>query len=166
MHTKNLTDRRSFLKSGAVVAAPLAIIAPAAVMADDGSRAKLARLEDERAIAALTRDFLRQFTGDAAAQCRALLADNCAISLTPGVQRISAITAIEDVLLLDDSGTSASASLSCTAHEAHLFEGDTTIERILRWQGDGIHHTQQERALDLAFSKGRGGWKIVQLQMT
>ena len=63
------TDRRSFLKTGALVAAPLAAIAPVAALADDGSRAKLARLEDERAIEALHRDFLRRLNGKGAEAC-------------------------------------------------------------------------------------------------
>ena len=54
------TDRRSFLKAGALVAAPLATAAPAAALAADGSRARLARLEDERAVEGLHRAFLRQ----------------------------------------------------------------------------------------------------------
>ena len=54
------TDRRSFLKTGAIAAAPLAALAPAAALADDGSKARLARLEDERAIESLHRAFLRQ----------------------------------------------------------------------------------------------------------
>lgn len=57
------TDRRSFLKSGALVAAPLAVMAPVAALAGDESRAKLARLEDERAIEALQRKFLRHVNG-------------------------------------------------------------------------------------------------------
>ena len=46
------TDRRSFLKTGAIVAAPLAAAAPVAALAGDDSAARLARLEDERAFPA------------------------------------------------------------------------------------------------------------------
>ena len=57
-------DRRAFLKAGSLAAAPLAMAAPAAALAaDDGSRAKLARLEDERAIEALQRKFVRYLNG-------------------------------------------------------------------------------------------------------
>ena len=54
------TSRRSFLKTGAIAAAPLAMAAPAAALADDGSRARLARLEDEKALAALHREVMAQ----------------------------------------------------------------------------------------------------------
>ena len=40
------STRRSFLKGGALLAAPLAAAVPAALVADDGMRARLARLED------------------------------------------------------------------------------------------------------------------------
>ena len=53
MDKTSTTDRRAFLKVGAIVAAPLAVAAPVAALAGDDSKAKLARLEDERAIEAL-----------------------------------------------------------------------------------------------------------------
>jgi len=52
---KQSTERRSFLKTGAIVAAPLAVAAPAAAFAADDSRSKLARLEDERAMELIPR---------------------------------------------------------------------------------------------------------------
>ncbi|MGZ5792642.1 MAG: twin-arginine translocation signal domain-containing protein, partial [Croceibacterium sp.] len=57
---KAATDRRSFLKTGAIAAAPLAVAMPTAALADDGSHARLARLEDEKAIAALHREVVGQ----------------------------------------------------------------------------------------------------------
>jgi hypothetical protein len=63
MNDKRTTDRRSFLKTGAVAAAPLAVAAPVVALAGDDSRAKLARLEDERAVEALQRKFLRHLSG-------------------------------------------------------------------------------------------------------
>lgn len=54
------STRRSFLKSGLVLAAPLAAVGPPRVVADDGLKAHLARLEDEAAIGKLHQSWLRQ----------------------------------------------------------------------------------------------------------
>lgn len=60
MNTDSTSTRRSFLKGGAVLAAPLAVALPAAVMADQGLKARLARMEDEAAIRELHQAWLRQ----------------------------------------------------------------------------------------------------------
>src|SRR5262245_27315706 len=70
------TSRRSFLKSGAIVAAPVvAVAAPAMAFAADDSSAKLARLEDERAIEALNRNFVRDFNASGVQGTASLFAD-------------------------------------------------------------------------------------------
>ena len=82
------TDRRSFLKSGALVAAPIAAVGvPAAALAGDDSRALLARLEDERAIEALHRSFLRHVNGSG--DCAKLVASSDAIDLGEGLRSIA-----------------------------------------------------------------------------
>jgi len=64
MGTTTSTNRRAFLKSTAFVAAPLAAFAaPAAALADDGAATRLSRIEDERAIEALHRAFLKDARG-------------------------------------------------------------------------------------------------------
>jgi hypothetical protein len=61
MTSKNAT-RRSFLKKSALLAVPLAAAAaPAAIVADDSLKSRLARLEDEAAIRNLHHAWLRQF---------------------------------------------------------------------------------------------------------
>src|SRR5690606_30814311 len=67
-NTVNSSSRRHFLKSGALVAAPLAAMAvpaaamaaPAAAQADDGTAQALARLKDERALRDMQRALLRE----------------------------------------------------------------------------------------------------------
>ncbi len=62
---KNAT-RRSFLKKGALLAVPLAAAAaPAAIVADDSLKSRLARFEDEAAIRNLHASWLRQFNAGA-----------------------------------------------------------------------------------------------------
>ncbi len=60
MTTDTVSTRRSFLKGGAVAAAPLAVAAGGAAMAEDGRKARLARLEDEAAIRELHQAWLRR----------------------------------------------------------------------------------------------------------
>src|SRR5690606_14624017 len=84
MDKLSATDRRSFLKSSALIAAPVAAVAvPAAAFADDGSRARLARLEDERSVEALHRQFLRHLNG--AADCGEFIASSDAVDLGEGL---------------------------------------------------------------------------------
>ena len=54
-----MTTRREALKLGALAAAPVAALAPAAALAADDSATRLARLEDERAIGDLVKRFVR-----------------------------------------------------------------------------------------------------------
>ena len=84
--TRDLSaDRRSFLKTSALVTAPLAALAaPALAQAADESGARLARLEDERAIEQLQRAFLRSFNGTPNADCSAFIANEDAVSLEAG----------------------------------------------------------------------------------
>lgn len=146
------TDRRSFLKTGALVAAPVAMIAPAAALADDGSRARLARLEDERAIGALHRDAVaqvnrgeRKLAGNLAA-----LADDPAHELQ--------ITFAED-------GRSATCRRACTASFRTDFTGTSTLEQMHRLQGQGMHQHDESRALVGKYVKGKHGWAIERLRL-
>jgi hypothetical protein len=83
------TTRRSFLKAGALAAAPVAAIGiPVAAMAEDGSKAALARLQDERAIEKLNRDFLRAFNGGGAEGTAQLFVNRKAPAFAKGVNKL------------------------------------------------------------------------------
>ncbi|HSG34667.1 MAG TPA: hypothetical protein VLA37_09030, partial [Sphingomonadaceae bacterium] len=83
------TTRRSFLKTGAIVAVPVAaVVTPAAVMAADDTGLRLARLEAERAIEALNRDFLREFNRAGAGGTARLFADGKAPELGDHTARL------------------------------------------------------------------------------
>src|SRR6187431_2098044 len=105
------TDRRSFLKTGSIIAAPLAMAAPVAAFADDGSRAKLARLEDERAIEALQRKFLRHLNG--AGDCSEFIAASGAVDLGEGLRSIAEDVGQDTSLELADDGLSARVRCAC-----------------------------------------------------
>ena len=131
------TDRRSFLKTGSLVAAPLAIVAPVAAFADDGSRARLARLEDERAIEALQRKFLRHVNGTG--DCAEFIASSDAVDLGEGLRSIAEDLGHEATFELSDDGLTARARCACKVERETAFEGDSTLEQMARFQGQGSH---------------------------
>ena len=157
------TDRRSFLKAGAIVAAPIAAAAPVAALADDGSRARLARLEDERAIEALQRKFLRHLNG--AADCGKFIASSDAVNLGQGLRAIAEDAGHEAELALADDGLSATARCHCRVEWEIEFTGDSTLERMARFQGQGSHRHEERRVLATEFVKGQDGWRIVSARL-
>lgn len=158
--SENTTSRRAFLKSGALVAAPLAAVAvpSAALAADDGTRAKLARLEDERAIEALHRAFLRQVNGEG--ECAALVTSSGAVAFEPELRSIVEDRAHETRIVLADDGLTATARCTCRIELATEFTGDTTIERMARFEGLDSHRHEEQRVLATEFVKRADGWRI------
>jgi hypothetical protein len=150
---KAATDRRSFLKTGALVATPLAVVAaPAVALADDGSRARLARLEDEREIGALHRDALRQVNrGDR--------------KLAKGLTALADDPAHELQIAFADSGNRATCRRACNASFRTEFTGASTIEQMHRLQGQGLHHHEEQRVLVAEYVKGKDGWAIERLRL-
>jgi len=157
------TDRRSFLKTGSIVAAPLAMVAPVAAYADDGSRAKLARLEDERAIEALQRKFLRHLNG--AGDGGDFIASPGEVDLGEGLRAIAEDTGHEATLELAEDGLTARARCACRVEREVAFTGDSTLERMARFEGQGSHRHEERRTLATEFVKGKDGWTIARAQL-
>ena len=139
-------------------AAPLAMAAPVAALADDGSRAKLARLEDERAVEALQRKFLRHLNG--AEDCGAFIASSDAVRLGTGMRAIAEDPRHEATFELSDDGLSARMRCACRVERETEFTGDSTLERMARFEGLGSHRHAEERVLATEFVKGNDGWRI------
>jgi hypothetical protein len=161
------TDRRSFLKTGALVTAPLAAVAlpAAALAADDGSRAKLARLEDERAIEGLRRSVLRKINGDAASDCGQFIARADAIELDEGLRSIADDPVEEPTLALSEDGAHATCRNSCRVEVETALTGSTTLERMARFQGQGSHRSSEKRMLLTDYVKQDGEWKLAHLRL-
>ena len=161
------TSRRSFLKTGAVLTAPLAVAAPVAALAADDSRARLARLEDERAVEALQRKFLRHLNG--AWDCGEFIASSDAVDLGlgphGGLRAIAEDMAHDPVLELAEDGLTARARCACRVERETEFTGDSTIERMARFEGQGSHRFAEERVLATEFVKGRDGWRIARARL-
>ena len=148
---KAATDRRSFLKTGAIVAAPLAMAAPAAAVADEGSRARLTRLEDEKALAALHRGIVRQ--------------------VNRGERKLDGVTALDDdpahelQIAFAADGRRATCRRACRASFRTEFTGHSTIEQMHRLQGQGLHSHDEARVLVAEYKKGKDGWVIESLRL-
>jgi hypothetical protein len=154
--TSPRTDRRSFIKTGALAAAPLAVALPtAAFAADDGSKAKLARLEDEKAIEALHRDFLRRFNGG-----------ERSAKLAKGLTALADDPAHEAQIAFVDDGRRASYRRACRASFRTEFTGTSTVEQMTRLQGQGRHEHAEARVLVTDYVKGKDGWAIESLHLT
>jgi len=163
MDKTSATDRRSFLKTGAIVAAPLAVAAPVAAMAGDDSRAKLARLEDERAIEALQRKFLRHLNGTG--DCGEFIASSDAVELGEGLRAIAEDIGHEATLELSEDGLSARTRCACRVEREAAFTGDSTLEQMARFQGQGSHRFEERRTLATEFVKGKHGWAIARARL-
>ncbi len=155
---KTTTSRRSFLKTGALAAAPLAAAAPVAALARDDSRARLARLEDERAIEALQRKFLRHLNG--AGDCGEFIASADAVELGGGMRSIAEDMGYDVVLELAEDGLSAHARCACRVERETAFTGDSTLEQMARFEGLGSHRFEERGTLATDYIKGKDGWRI------
>ena len=161
--TMGTTDRRSFIKAGALAAAPLAAAAPVAVLGEDGTRARLARLEDERAIESLHRAFLRRINGQG--DCGSYVAAADAVSLEPGVRTIIDDPAHEGTLDLAADAHSASARRPVLVDIDTDFTGHTTVEQMTRFQGHGRHRRREARVMLTNYVKMPEGWRIAKLSL-
>ncbi|MEO6151936.1 MAG: hypothetical protein ABIT09_09370 [Croceibacterium sp.] len=160
--TDGTTDRRSFLKSGALVAAPLAAVAvPASALADDGAHTRLAGLEDARAIEALHRAFLRQFNDGG--ECGQFVARAGAVTLEQGLRSIADDPAADDTLELD--GIRAASRRGVRVEFDTAFAGHSTLEQMARFQGHGSHRHTEARVLAADYIKDSGSWRIARLRL-
>jgi len=168
--TTNST-RRSFLKGSALFAAPLAAAVPAALVADDGLKARVARLEDEAAIRELHQTWLRRVntrtdhvTGaaDAAAQ---LFADPERAAFDKALRGIAADHAGEpDVIEVAADGKSAAGRFHCNVDFETALAQDCTLAKMAHAQGDGFVRRTERRVLNVTYVKTGGAWAIKKIE--
>lgn len=162
MSTTLHTSRRAFLKSGAVVAAPLAVV-PVAALAHDDSTARLARLEDQRQIEGLHRDLLRTLNGSG--DCGRLRIPATAVNIDAGLRAIAEDPAGDAALDIAADGHSAHSRHPCLVELDTDFDGHGTLEQMHRLQGHGSHRHSESRVLQTAYAKGKDGWQITGLTL-
>lgn len=154
------STRRSFLKGGALLAAPLAAAVPAALVADDGMRARLARLEDEAAIRALHQSWLRQINTGADEVTGA----GSAVAPDQAVRSIAADHAGEpDAIEIAADGKSAIGRFQCAVEIENAIAQDCTLARMAHAQGGGFVRRTECRALKVEYVKADGAWAIAKV---
>jgi hypothetical protein len=159
MSTTSETSRRAFLKTGAIAAAPLAAVGvPVAALAADGSKAKLARLEDERAIGELHAKLLRRLDTGAAGE---LFASGKAPKLDPGVRGIAPDHSAEPgAIAFSDDGRRASQRQPVKVEIAQELEGEGTLIQMARLQGNTLALAVLPKTLVAQYVRGTNGWAI------
>jgi hypothetical protein len=165
MTAKKTSSRRNFLKKGALLAVPLAAAAPAAVLADDDLKSRLAKLENESAIRDLHQTWLRRINTGAADGARALFADSKSAAFDPTVRRIAADHEAEpDAIEVDPGGKSATGRFHCSVEIETPIAQDCTLAQMAHAQGtDSIRWTER-RVLNVEYVKSSGAWTIARAE--
>jgi hypothetical protein len=101
---------------------------------------------------------LRHLNG--AADCGEFIASSDAVELGEGLRAIAEDIGHEATLELAEDGLSARARCACRVERETEFTGDSTLERMVRFEGHGSHRFAEERVLATEFVKGRDGWRI------
>ena len=164
MTRNTASTRRSLLKGGALLAAPLAVGASAAALAEDGRKARLQRLEDEVAIRALHQAWLRRINtgaGDAAE----LFADPRRAAFDKAVRAVAADhAAAPDAIEIAADGQRAAGRFHCAVEIETEIPKDGTLAQMAHAQGGGFIRRTERRVLKADYVKADGGWAIAKVE--
>jgi len=157
------STRRSFLKVGALLAAPMA---PAAALAIDGDAAgRLARHEDEAAIRALHRDWLKQANAGPAGKAGLLFFDFRRAALQDGVRGIAADHDAEPgTIRIAPDGNRAEGRFPCRVEIETELAQDCTLAQMAHAQGEGCIRRSEKRMLAANYVKSGGAWAIAKVE--
>jgi hypothetical protein len=160
------STRRSFLKGGALLAAPLAAVGvPAVVIADDELKARLARLENEAAVRELHQAWLRRVNTDIREAAVSLSTDPEASAFDPSVRRIAADHAGKpDAIEVAADGKSATGRFYCTVEIEIAIPQDCTLAPMAHAQGGGFVRRMDRRVLSAEYVKTSGAWAIARVE--
>jgi len=166
MAERKASTRRSFLKVGALAAAPLAAAASAEAAAADARTARLLRLEDEAAIRDLHQAWLRRINAGDAQEAARLFADPRRAALEGGLSRIAADHAAEpDRVEVEADGRRATARYGCLVELETALPTDCTLAQMARAQGSGVLRRSERRVLEAAYVKAGERWAIARLEL-
>ena len=156
-------SRRSFLKGGAIAAAPLAVIAPAAAMAETEHEARARRLQDEADIRALHAAWLRKLaTGQDAS---GLFAEARAARLDEAVHGLVADHAGEEHIEVAADGLRATGRFAMQVDLETELPHTGTVAQMAHLQGGGRVRTTQSRTLHASYVKQSGAWVMAKLDL-
>jgi hypothetical protein len=162
MRTNTASTRRSFLKRGALLVAPLAAAAvPAAVIADNPLKARVARLENEAAIRKLHQRWLRGIHAGADDARLPRCKSEEGPDFQHQVRRIAADHAGQpDVVELAADGKSAIGRFPCVVEIETAISQDCTLSQMAHAQGGGFLRRTEHRVLNVEYVKHSGSWAI------
>jgi hypothetical protein len=151
MTQESMPTRRSFLKGGALLTAPIALASvSAAALADEELNTRLMRLEDEAAIRELHQSWLRQVNAGG----HPTLHDSA-------VRRITAHHAgAPDRIEVAADGASAFGYFDCVVQSETSLAEDCTLAQMAHAQGHGTVPQTERRILTIEFTKASGTWRI------
>ena len=160
------STRRSFLKGGALLAAPLAAVGlPAVVMADDELEARLTKLENEAAVRGLHQTWLRQVNTEAGEAAASLFTDPQAGAFDECVRGIAADHAGKpDAIEIAADGKSATGRFYCAVEIENAIAQDCTLARMAHAQGGGFVRRTERRVLNAEYVKTSGAWAIAKVE--
>lgn len=167
MEQDKISTRRAFLKGGAIIAAPLAMVgAPAAAMAIDDSKHRLARLEDEKAIRALQQSLLRHINSGAPGAAASLFAEPKKARIDANLRAVAVdhAGAADDIALAAD-GARATGRFACTVETRTMIPAENTLAQMAHAQGDGYVTQTEARTMATEFVRTPAGWAIDRLDI-
>lgn len=165
MKTKTVaTRRRFFWQAGAALSAPLAVAAtPASARAEDGEalEARLAELEDQNAIRALSQTYARLMNARARDEVAELFADPSEANLDESIRSVSADRFGEpDVIEVAADRRTAAARMRCTVEIEIAIGPSCPLVEMARQQGEGVLRRSEGCVLESTYVRRGGVWKI------
>ena len=166
MTTDTVSTRRSLLKGGALLAAPLAGVGAAAAVAEQDHKARLARLEDEAAIRTLHQTWLRRINTGAVDDAAQLFAEPARARFDRDVRSLAADHAgAPDAIAISADGQSATGRFHFTAEIETEIPQDCTLAQMAHAQGGGFVRTTERRLLKADYVKAAGAWAIARIEL-
>lgn len=157
------STRRTFLKAGAIIATPLAVVAPGVVLAADDRAAQRRSGEDEAAIRALHHDWLRRVNaGSETADLFLTTASSRCLDDT--VSAIVPDYAASESIKVAGDGKSASGRFLCQIDMETRLVPQNTLAQMALAQGGGITRRSERRLIEAGYVKSGGSWAIMRLE--
>ncbi len=164
MTQDTVSTRRSLLKGGALLAAPLVAGAPGIAAADDGRKARLARLEDEAQIRGLHQAWLRRINAGNHGEAAPLVLDPRTAALDQAVRSIGADHLGEpDAIKLAADGARATGRFACVVAMEVPIARDCTLAQMAHAQGGGVVRRSERRVLEAEYVKAGGEWAVARI---
>jgi hypothetical protein len=163
--TRNaLSNRRFFLKAGALFSAPLAVVSMAA-LAGDRTKVRLAQLEDERALRDLHQTWMRSVNAGATGR-------NCVPFLAARVQSSednvrsvrTDLAAAPGEITFGSDGKTAAGCFHCEVEIETPLAKTCTLGQMAHLQGNGFVRRTETGVLNIDYVKTSEVWSILRVR--